>query len=354
MFSDSTLTEALSPRKFHLILMPTEKCNFRCTYCYEDFLIGRMPPGVVEGIKRLLAARVPTLSVLHVTWFGGEPLVASDLVLQLGGYAHELCRKHGVEFAANITTNGYGLTGDLFPRLLDISHTDYQITFDGDEEWHDRTRVLANGRATFARIWANMEACREAQGPFHIAFRLHVHEENVESVKRLYGRLRKEFLQDRRFRAFFHKVSRLSARPIKEGVLDKKGYLEALAYITDGASTRVSRASGLSEEHLDGYICYAAKPNSLMIRADGRIGKCTVALQDPLNDLGRIKEDGTVAINNEKLRLWFEGFGTLSEQTLGCPAVTLKQAKPPKDFVIAPSEIGRHRADPVKGLAEQI
>lgn len=21
----------------HLILLPTEQCNFRCTYCYEDF-----------------------------------------------------------------------------------------------------------------------------------------------------------------------------------------------------------------------------------------------------------------------------------------------------------------------------
>ena len=34
---------SLSNEYLHLIVLPTEKCNFRCTYCYEDFLNGKMP-----------------------------------------------------------------------------------------------------------------------------------------------------------------------------------------------------------------------------------------------------------------------------------------------------------------------
>ena len=67
------------------------------------------------------------------------------------------------------------------------------------------------------------------------------------------------------------------------------------------------------------YICYAAKANSLLVRADGRIGKCTVALNDPRNDIGRLAEDGSVVIDNDKLRPWISGLGTLDVATLGCP-----------------------------------
>jgi len=38
-FSRQLLERSLSPRHQELILLPTEKCNFRCTYCYEDFVI---------------------------------------------------------------------------------------------------------------------------------------------------------------------------------------------------------------------------------------------------------------------------------------------------------------------------
>ena len=38
------LAAALSDRYLHLILFPTEQCNFRCTYCYEDFEAKQMDP----------------------------------------------------------------------------------------------------------------------------------------------------------------------------------------------------------------------------------------------------------------------------------------------------------------------
>src|SRR3712207_7092344 len=34
-------------------LLASEDCNFRCTYCYEDFARGTMQPEVREGIKAM-------------------------------------------------------------------------------------------------------------------------------------------------------------------------------------------------------------------------------------------------------------------------------------------------------------
>ena len=72
------------------------------------------------------------------------------------------------------------------------------------------------------------------------------------------------------------------------------------------------------------YVCYAAKPNSLMIRANGRIGKCTVALNDQRNDIGTINPAGELLIN-DKLQLWLAGLETMNLQTLACPFSKLNE-----------------------------
>ncbi|MGO2478489.1 MAG: hypothetical protein ACTH7Q_09025 [Pseudoalteromonas sp.] len=67
------------------------------------------------------------------------------------------------------------------------------------------------------------------------------------------------------------------------------------------------------------YICYAGKPNSLGIRANGNINKCTVALDDDRNNIGKINPDGTLTLNNEKFSTWIKGFTTLDSWQMGCP-----------------------------------
>lgn len=324
MISDHSLAEALSNKYLQLILLPTEKCNFRCTYCYEDFAIGKMKRQTIDGVKALIANRVPELSRFSLTWFGGEPLLARDVVFEIGSFARDICNQHSVAFDAGLTTNSYELSPQIFSQLLDIGHTDYQITLDGDEEWHDKTRVLANSQGTFAKIWHNLTMYRQEKQHFSITLRLHVHRENIESVRRLYGRLKSDLLTDSRFVAFFHKVSNLSGeKGIPQSELDSTEYAAALKYITDSADIQKEISADVT---LTDYICYAARPNSILIRADGRIGKCTVALNDPRNDVGTLLSDGAMDIKNDKIRAWFEGYRDMSETTLACPLSTLPKS----------------------------
>jgi uncharacterized protein len=78
-FSKNELKASLMPDIFHLILFPTEECNFRCVYCYEDFAIGNMQPWLIDATKALLSKKIPHLKHLHLSWFGGEPLVAKKM-----------------------------------------------------------------------------------------------------------------------------------------------------------------------------------------------------------------------------------------------------------------------------------
>jgi uncharacterized protein len=69
----------------------------------------------------------------------------------------------------------------------------------------------------------------------------------------------------------------------------------------------------------DNYICYASKANSIVIRANGDLAKCTVALYDTQNMIGHLKEDGELIIHKEKLSYWFKGLETMDKSLLACP-----------------------------------
>lgn len=87
--------------------MPTEQCNIRCTYCYEDFRLGRMKPDTVEGIRALLSNRIERLDQLYISWFGGEPMAAADIMFDLSSHAATLAaRRPMMSYRAGITTNG--------------------------------------------------------------------------------------------------------------------------------------------------------------------------------------------------------------------------------------------------------
>ncbi|WP_312709566.1 hypothetical protein [Stenotrophomonas sp.] len=98
----------------------------------------------------------------------------------------------------------------MFEDLVAIRHNNYQITLDGDAEWHDRTRLLANKSGTFDVIWNNLVQMQGLQQDFRITLRLHVHSENIESVRRLYINVQQTFGADDRYQVFFHRVSNLS------------------------------------------------------------------------------------------------------------------------------------------------
>jgi uncharacterized protein len=314
------VARAVQPDHLHLILMPTEQCNFRCTYCYEDFEIGRMRPDVRQAVLNLIERRAPELRYLDVNWFGGEPLLARDSILEMGAKISILAQSYGFTFHSSMTTNGYLLSADLAAKLADIGVTHYQISLDGTAGSHDLTRVRRDGGGTFDRIWQNLIGLRDSAVDCAICLRVHVHPKNVSPVRDLASRLRRQFGGDPRFTVIFRPVEALGG-PNDEHMEIFAHDAELDALLGDLAG---SAGDLLSEDnHLDDYICYAARPNSLVVRADGRLGKCTVALQDPRNSIGHINPDGSLAIDQARLRPWLADLSTRDASFLECPLTSV-------------------------------
>ena len=167
-----------------LTICPTMGCNFDCPYCFEDHGRGKMSAEVQEDVVNLAERMLKASNTvdLHVTWFGGEPLLAPDVIESLSERLMALVEDRGGKYSATIVTNGYLLTQEIADMLGRLKVERAQITIDGIGATHDATRHLAGGGPTFERIVGNL---RKLKLPFEVHVRHNVHEGNRDQIDEL-------------------------------------------------------------------------------------------------------------------------------------------------------------------------
>lgn len=370
----NSIPAAVYPKILQLIIFPTEKCNFRCTYCYETFEVGKMKRPIIEAVKKLISSRVNrgSLEALTLSWFGGEPLLASEVIYEIAEFSKQFSDS-GVfrVFGGDLTTNAYLLTVPTLRKLCELKQSAFQVSLDGYGAGHDATRKYASGKGTFDVIWANLLAARKTDLDFKITLRCHMTRDNASSMEQLIDAICTEFEGDKRFNVFFKPIENLGGPNSKS--MSTLGHSDAASRIkpleqrlkeagfgvtacidgpesATGAGASVGVGTLLAESErsqtlsapqkvstakpYEGYICYAAKPNSLIIRADGSIGKCTVLLDDPRNHVGRLNSDGTLTMDSGLVSsVWMRGFVSRDPKELGCPAQNLPKL-PPKETAV--------------------
>jgi len=178
--------------------------------------------------------------------------------------------------------------------------------------------VLSNGKGSFDVIMSNLLALKEIEAEFEVVIRIHYQKSTYIELKSLINTLNDNFGGDLRFQFHFKSVERLGGEndeDIEALSPTEKAEIEAYLKNCVADSRQIDSLNNPSNQ----YICYASKPNSLAIRANGRIAKCTVALDDERNDIGYIQEDGKLRLFQEKLKPWIRGLENLDLKTLACP-----------------------------------
>lgn len=106
LFPPKELNELLAPlnnsQADHLTLtiMPTERCNFRCPYCYEDHRAADMEQFHIDAIKTYIAQKAPHIKGLNVSWFGGEPTLFPQYIEEVNTFAQAQAEKITFPFSA--------------------------------------------------------------------------------------------------------------------------------------------------------------------------------------------------------------------------------------------------------------
>lgn len=165
-----------------LTLACTSDCNFRCIYCYEKDSIhnAKMTPETENDVLEFIKQRIDTITQLSICWYGGEPLIAFDIIERLSPVIISLCEEKGVEYQANMVTNGYLLTPEKCEVLKKYKVSSIQVTLDGPEEIHDKRRPLAGGQGTFRKILSNLKDCVDYFDGINI--RINTDRENLDSI----------------------------------------------------------------------------------------------------------------------------------------------------------------------------
>lgn len=317
---------AVNRHFLRLIILPTRECNFRCVYCYENkrnvFMDDKLYLDIASATKNYLEDN-PSIKTLEIEWFGGEPMLCYNEIVQFSTDMQNYCHENDIYFSMSMTTNGYLLTKERFLTLLDLGLKSYQITLDGLKKHHDNLRVLKNGSGTWDTIFNNFKEINEIEDKeFNITIRINYHLGMLDDMEDFLKLLKDNLDINGKFSIYAIKIT-----PPPEKDLDIDFVSNETDTMTIEYMLNLFHKLGISttrySPHLTptGPVCYARNNNTFVIDTDGSIRKCTEYLEDDtINNIGTV-EDGVFNINKDKLSQWLmPPQGLLNQKgCLNCP-----------------------------------
>lgn len=149
----------------NLILNISHECNMECKYCFADH-------GHFKGKAAIMSKRVAKDSIdywfnhldksrkkTNITFFGGEPLLNSEVFIYSLEYISELLKDTGIIPTYAITTNGTLVNDDLIRTFLKFKMQP-DISIDGGKFIQDKNRPLKMGFGSYDKVSENAKKLR--------------------------------------------------------------------------------------------------------------------------------------------------------------------------------------------------
>lgn len=298
----------ISDSRLDLTLMPTEECNFCCKYCYENFKKGVMSNEIQESLLLFLKKNLRKYTGLSVSWFGGEPTLAIDVIKYLSANFLELCKKIKIPYYAGITTNGYLLSEDNFRILLSCRVRHFQITLDGLAQYHNKFKRTVDNKDTYEKVLQNLRNIKRKfpSDHFSITIRTNVSMDMLDDLEEVINFYKIEFGDDKRFTFYFRPVGNWGGERVKkieQSVFQNSQYSIVYSKIASVKTALDYRMYYLElTKNID--ICYAARLNSYIIGMDGIIYKCSTIFNEEINKVGLLQKNGEMFLDEEKIAKW--------------------------------------------------
>lgn len=260
------------PSHFGIIINPTLNCNMRCWYCYEPHeekmvMTEKTRRAICQFIENKTAD--PQLKMLNVSFFGGEPLLFfRDCVLPILQFADKVCQEKGIALYSNFTTNAVLLTNEVLESLNALhfgKKATFQITFDGNRDVHDKTRIGYNKKPTYDVILNNMHSA--LQHGNEVSARFNYTYDNILTFR--------DVLEDFKKLNFSTFTTALNVK--FEHVWQDGGNLSKSQPLMRQIRDEFEAAGfnvGTDDIHFH-HVCYADSPRHAVINYNGDIFKCT-------------------------------------------------------------------------------
>lgn len=310
LFLNELYLKGINSNILHLVILPTEQCNFRCRYCYENFHRGKMSDETVKEIIKYVRLNISKYAGLRVSWFGGEPSLEIDTICTMSKAFMKICKTAKRRYWANITSNGYLISLENFKKLYQANVFNYQITIDGIEETHDEQRLLASGGRSFNAIIDNLRSIKQNSECKHwnITIRTNFSKTIYDHIDEYVSFYNEIFGEDSRFTFFFRPAGDWGGETVKtysNELLQIDGFSQVLQRILD-CSESLDISRHLSFLNPCGSVCLASNANTFLIDSAGTIRKCSCHLDDDDNSIGNVLPNKGVFIDRYNYVKWIQ------------------------------------------------
>ncbi len=296
----------------NLTIGTTILCNMGCSYCFEFVKPNKtlkdetiMDDIIVYLRDMMQKSPVRTWRDMSVVWYGGEPLINKKAIEKLSPMLIELCEEYGMQYKAEIITNGLLLDETTWGILKENKVKNVQVTLDGPKEIHDKNRPLLGSKkfGNYDRIMKNLSIMPE--GMF-LALRINLDKKVFDRFEEMLDDLQNNNIWPQRQEAVTINIAWL--RTYEEEMqktevtdrFDTHGFYHALMELkllkrkkyNDWAVTQGRKPAKIAWElpELQSECATWVSPFSLVIDPEGNIHKCWETIHDDKQCVTNVKE----------------------------------------------------------------
>jgi uncharacterized protein len=276
--------------RFALTIVTSLGCNFDCPYCFEAKHPSLMDKDVQDAVLQVVDDQLPRIHNFDVMWFGGEPLVGKQSLLALSDAFIARCDSVGVDYRADIATNGYLLDEETCSELRDRRVGHAQVCLDGPPDVHNRMRPLAGGKNTFGQIVRNLH---HAVKYLEVSVRMNVDRHNFPHTEQLLQILADEGLAGK-LTVYPGQIMGLSYNPgAPSARLSHQCFTKAQFAQAEMEFTKLTARYGFGQAELPqptGAPCTAVRANELVVGSKGELYKCWESVGNEREVIGHIRD----------------------------------------------------------------
>ena len=314
---DEHLYSLENSKVFHLTVYLTEECNFNCEYCFVKKTGRVMDKQCFNQLYRFLEKMIEEYSEIDISWFGGEPLIRIEELIEYNKMINDLCVKNGKNYNSSLVTNGYYLTPHNFLKLYNSNVTNIQVTFDGAKNKHDSMRIDRKEGSNFDIIMKNLRKIQKMSfDKCYIIIRCNYEVGNKMSYPKEFLKIyNKFFLRDRRFTLTLKPIVNHHETDEQKLLSIYKGRADALCDIVGEYTQYADLLMQLIMPRK--YWCNSFSRNSYVVNTMGEIYMCDSVINRQEYKLGFIAEDGNIKIHKE-YKLYSDVREHLLKELKGC------------------------------------
>lgn len=289
-----------------LTIMPTAVCNFACDYCFQgaEKPSEWMTKDVQAQLLAFIERRAPELRHFNIAWYGGEPLLAMQVIRDVSVQAADLAKRHGLSFGSMVVTNGYRLTRAIADELHSLGVREIQVTLDGPCEIHDQKRPLLGGQGTYERIVENLAEAVEQTG-IRYSVRINVDRRNAPFINGLLDDLAARGLSNRRNLSIYTapvETATEGCHSVSSEVMQKVDYSKVEVGMMKRA--RQLKIVASADPPLFASQCAAIRPMAFVVCPNGDLHKCWNTVNEPQKKVGSLFDEARLEEPDPTNDLW--------------------------------------------------